>query len=111
MTPLLRISAPILSAVRSTIQPFASQTNFLDPQFTKDGDPYGPERFKQITKERYYITKYTNTSYLDVGKITPTERDLLMSFIKEDLEKTKESLEKSKKDIESASAGIPAQRR
>ena len=69
------------------------------------------KRFKQITKERYYITKYTNTSYLDVGKITPTERDLLMSFIKEDLEKTKESLEKSKKDIESASAGIPAQRR
>ena len=93
MTLLLRISAPILRGVRSTIQ------------------PYGPERFKQITKERYYITKYTNTSYLDVGKITPTERDLLMSFIKEDLEKTKESLEKSKKDIESASAGIPAQRR
>ena len=97
--------------MRSTTQPFASQMNFLDPQFTKDGNPFGPERFKQITKERYYITKYTNTSYLDVGKITPTERDLLMSFIKEDLEKTRESLEKSKKDIESASASIPNQRR
>ena len=87
--------------MRNIILPFASQLNFLDPQKTKDGKPYGPERFKQIVKERYLITKHTSTSYSDTGGITPTERDLLLQYITEDLQKTKEAIEKSEEKVKS----------
>lgn len=68
--------------------------NFLDPQLTKDGKPWGPERYKSIVKERYLISKNLNTSYNDVGNITPTEREYLLSFIDEDLKRTKDMLDK-----------------
>ena len=55
-----------------------------------DGTPYGPIRLKEIVKERYIITKHTNTSYLDTGSITPYERGLLIDFIIEDLKQEKE---------------------
>lgn len=87
--------------MRNIIPPFALQLNFLDPLTTKDGKPYGPEKFKQIVKERYLITKHTNTSYSDTGGITPTERDLLLQFISEDLQKTKEAIEESEKKVKS----------
>lgn len=85
--------------MRNITPPFASQLSFLDPQKTKDGKPYGPERFKQIVKERYLISKHTNSSYFDTGSITPTERDLLLQFISEDLQKTKEAIEKSEEKV------------
>lgn len=67
--------------------------NFLDPLLTSDGKPYGPERFKQLVKEKYIISKNTNTSFVDVGKIIPAERDLIISFIIEDLEMNKRAIE------------------
>lgn len=59
---------------------------FLDPVLTSDGLLYAPERFKQIVRERYEISKRINTSYNDLGKITPRERNLLLEFIKSDIE-------------------------
>ena len=82
--------------MRNIGHPFASQLSFLDPQLTKKGEPYGPKRYKEIVKERYVITKNTNTSYGDTGDITPLERQYLLSFIEEDLKRTKENLEKAK---------------
>lgn len=55
-----------------------------------DGRPYGPERFKNIVKERYLISKFTNTSYNDVGDITPLEREYILGFIAEEKKKEEE---------------------
>lgn len=71
----------------------------MDPRFNKDGKPYGPIRYKEIVKERYMITKNLNTSYTDVGKITPRERLYLMEFIADEIQKTKELAEQRKRDF------------
>ena len=65
---------------------------------TEDGQPYGPKRFRDITKERYYISKYCNTSYNDAGEITPLERRYLLEFITEELEKQKAMIDKVKNE-------------
>ena len=65
--------------------------SFFDPPWTSDGKPYGPERYRDIVKERYIISKHTNTSYVDTANITPLERSYLIEFITEDL--------KTKRDI------------
>lgn len=65
----------------------------MDPVLTSDGKPYGPERYKEIAKERYLISKNCNTSYNDIGKITPIERGYLMEFIVIDEDKKREMLE------------------
>lgn len=70
--------------------------SFLDPQLTKDGKPWGPERYKAIVKERYFISKSINTSYSDTGNMSPTERELILKYIDEDNKRTKEMLEKNK---------------
>ena len=64
----------------------------MDPLTTTDGQPYGPERYKQIVQERYIISKNCNTSYKDVGDMTPTEREYILSFIKEEFDKHKEMM-------------------
>lgn len=46
---------------------------------------YGPERYKEICRERYLISKHSSTSYNDTKDITPTERKYLIEFILEDL--------------------------
>ena len=48
--------------------------------------PYGPERYKDIVKERYYIAKHGRISYGDTGKMSPQERLLILNFIFEDLQ-------------------------
>lgn len=75
---------------------FTSLQNFLDPQLTKEGNPYGPERYKEIVKERYYISKNINTSYNEVGKMTPTERYYIIEFINQELKKQEEFIRESK---------------
>lgn len=75
---------------------YPSQGSFLDPQLTKDGKPYGPFRYKEIVRERYLISKNMNTSYNDIGKITPLERRYIMEFLVEEVNKTKEAIEKQK---------------
>lgn len=67
---------------------------------TDDGLPYGPTRYKEIVKERYIISKHTNTSYKDTDTITPTERSYLLEFIAEELQKQQEMYEKAKAKYE-----------
>lgn len=75
------------------IECFPSQGSFLDPQLTKDGKPYGPVRFKEIVRERYLISKNLNTSYNEIGQITPTERQYLIEFIAEEIKMSKKYLD------------------
>lgn len=63
---------------------------------TEDGKPYGPIRFKDIVKERYIITKHTNTSYGDTSNMTPLERGYIIEFIKDDLQRQKDLYDKAK---------------
>ena len=63
---------------------------------TDDGRPYGPTRYKQIVKERYLISKHTNTSYDDTLNITPIEREYLLEFIADDLHRQKEMYDEAK---------------
>ena len=78
--------------MENSIVPFASHQNFLDPQRTKDGKPYGPARYREIVRERYFISKHTSTSYSDTGDITPTERLYMLEFIAEEIMKQQEML-------------------
>ena len=66
--------------------------NFFDPRWSSDGKPYGPERYKQIVHERYLLTKKLNTSYTDTASITPTERNLLLQFLKDDLQRESDAI-------------------
>ena len=69
---------------------FGSPQNFLDPKLTKDGKPYGPERYKSLVKNLYIISKNTYTSYTDLrDKITPSEMTALLNLIHEENEETK----------------------
>ena len=86
----------MLNAVHNTPLPFALQTNFLDPLTTSDGKPYGPIRYKQLVEERYFITKHSNITYSDTGKMNPTERGFIISWIKEEIARKRELLEKNK---------------
>ena len=74
---------------------FAQTVSFLDPELTSDGKPYGPQRYKEITRERYLISKHCNTSYSDLDKVTPTERGYLLEFIYEELEKERAAYEEA----------------
>ena len=66
---------------------------------TKDGKPYGPERYKSLVKNLYIISKNTYTSYTDLrDKITPSEMTALLQLIKEENEETRKYVEKMKKD-------------
>ena len=60
--------------------------SFFDPPLTSSGEPFGPLRYREIVKERYYIAKQGNISYTDTGKMTPTERELVISYILEELQ-------------------------
>ena len=64
----------------------------MDPQKTKDGKPYGPARYEELVKERYVISSVINTSYNEVGQMTPTERTYIIKYIINEREKQKEQL-------------------
>lgn len=78
---------------------FAQLLNSLDPPLI-DGRPYGPIRFREIAKERYLISKHTNTSYHDTQYIPPLERTYILQFVTEDLQRQHEMYEKAKQDAE-----------
>ena len=74
---------------------FAPLLSSLDPRLTEDGKPYGPTRYKEIAKERYLISKHTNTSYDDTATVTPLERNYLLEFLVEDLQRQKDMYDKA----------------
>ena len=75
--------------------------NFLDPLLTEDGKPYAPKRFEEIIKERYYISKHCNTSYIDVGKMTPRERVMIMNLIVTEVKQERDQIAELKAQIQS----------
>ena len=65
---------------------------------TEEGRPYGPFKYKEIVKERYLISKHTNTSYEDTSRITPLERGYILEFITDDLQRQKELYDKAREE-------------
>ena len=63
---------------------------------TKDGQPYGPIRYREIVQECYIISRHLNTSYTDLMNITPNERRCLLEMIKKESDEMKEMMEKQK---------------
>lgn len=57
-----------------------------------DGSPFGPHRFRELSKVCWFISKSCNTSYEGVLKMTPREREYVLEFIKEDYDKQAEML-------------------
>ena len=72
---------------------------------TEDGKPFGPSRYKEIARERYLISKHTNTSYDDTANITPLERGYLLEFLVEDMQRQKDAYDKAKADAELRRSG------
>ena len=67
---------------------------------TDNGKPYGPYRYREIAKERYLISKHTNTSYEDTSNITPLERGYLLEFLVDDLQRQKDMYDKAQAEAE-----------
>ena len=77
---------------QTSLIPFPSLVNFLDPALTKDGQPYGPVRYREIVQECYLISKSMNTSYLDLMKVTPIERKYFVEFLLDEQKRTEEAI-------------------
>jgi len=76
--------------------PFDLTESFLDPQLNSEGKPFGPTKYKELTRERYLISKHSNTSYSEVGDVSPLERSYILEFIADELKKQKELIDKQK---------------
>ena len=76
--------------------PFVSEKTFLTPELTNDGKPYGPVEMERLIHAKYYITRFTNTSYTDAGQITPMEREYILGYIKEEKEQEEKAIDKVK---------------
>ena len=72
---------------------------------TENGQPYGPTRYKEIAKERYLISKHTNTSYDDTSNITPLERGYLLEFLVEDMQRQKDMYDRAQAEADSKRKG------
>ena len=81
--------------------PFDLLKNFLDPQLTKDGEPYGPKRYREIVYELYAISKVCNTSYTDLLTISPTERDIMLELVIKEQEEAEKAIKqiREKKNV------------
>ena len=71
--------------------------NSLDPQLI-DHPEKASKQYKELVRERYLITKNTNTSYIETGDITPLERRYIFEFIMDELQKQKEAYDKIKQE-------------
>lgn len=72
--------------------------NFGDPTKTSDGKIWAKERYLEIIKARQYISSRINTSYYDLGKITPFERDQILRCISDGDKATKEEIDRLRKE-------------
>lgn len=80
--------------------PLDSTIHFLDPMLTKDGQPFGPVRFREIVKECYVLSKNIGTPYNDILEITPLERKYLINLLYDESQKTKEMIDNAKRERE-----------
>ena len=81
--------------------PFALHQSFLDQQQTKDGQPYGPIRYKEIVKECYLISRNTSTSYSEILNMTPLERHYILEFLIDEDKANKKMIEERTKELQS----------
>ena len=70
--------------------------NFLDPQLSKDGKPYGPKRYKEIVEECWYISDNLHTSYTDILDIAYIDRIYLADCIRKKNEATAKAMEEAR---------------
>ena len=92
---------------------FVLNQGFLDPNTIKvknaDGVEeevlYAPKRYKDIVTECYLLSKNLNTSYMDVMKLTPLERNYLLQLLKQDFDERKKlydkEMQESREQLES----------
>lgn len=76
------------------LPPFASTHHFLDLIISDNN--YKMSLLQDLTKEKYYITKFTHTSFLDLDEITYIERNMLLKFITEEKEAEQKQIMKLK---------------
>lgn len=79
---------------------FSINQHFLDPKWTKDGQPYGPWKYKRIVEECYFISHQIHTTYSDLLRITPRERLYMMEFLTKEAEALQKDREESQKKVE-----------
>ena len=72
--------------------PFASMHHFLD--LIISNPEYKLQVLQNLTKEKYYISKFIHTSFLDLDEITHMERNMLLKFIGEDKEQEQKQIMK-----------------
>jgi hypothetical protein len=85
-----------LAAIAKLRHFFDSGPNFLDPQISKEGKPYGPKRYKEIVKECWYISDQLHTSYTDVLDLSFQERLYLIECINDKQVATQKAVEQLK---------------
>ena len=61
---------------------------------------------ERIIHERYFICKNTNTSYIDVGVISPLEREYILGYIQEELELQEKAIKEAQGKLPSTSKGL-----
>ena len=69
---------------------------FLDPLLSSNFKSYSEKRLNDLIRGRYLISRYTNTSYLDAGYISPLERDYILKFITDEKQEEHRQIEESK---------------
>lgn len=68
-------------------------STFLDPLLTKDGQVYGPKRYKEIVKECWYISDQLHTSYTDVLDLAFVDRIYLIECINDKQKETQKAID------------------
>lgn len=63
---------------------------------TSNSKQYIETRLKDLIRGRYLISKYTHTSYLDAGKISPLERDYIIGFITDQIKAEQKAIQENK---------------
>ena len=79
--------------------PFWSMGHFLDLQYSSKDHNLKSKIFEDLVEEGYYISKYTNTSYTDILKMTSLERRILIKLISDDIKARNEAHEQAMKSI------------
>lgn len=64
----------------------------LHPQSDLEDQRNNSLVYKTTVNEIYYLVKYSGVSYNDVLKMTPTEKNYMISFVQEDLQRNADKI-------------------
>lgn len=79
--------------------------SFLDPLTYKNGEPYGPKRYREIVRECWYISDQLHTSYADVLDLSYQERCCLIECIADKQQATQKALAQAQQQLMAKSKG------